>query len=150
MSRASTATTVSEQTERLVGFSDALFAIALTFLALELGGEIPEDLAGSGSEGTLHFLAEHSRDSLVYFGLFLIVGFFWLRHHRSFRFIHRTSTTVMWINWVLLSLVALLPYPASLVARSIGAGQPSLCCSGCFSLLRFCSWLSGRSRGCRV
>lgn len=117
--------TTSEPTERILGFSDALFGIAITFLALELG-DVPEEVV-SGQEAVSTFLGSHLSDYLSYAGTFLIVGFLWSRHHQMFRFIKGRSGSLMVTNLFLLSLVALLPYPASLVGRGFGLGLALTC-----------------------
>lgn len=115
----STVQTMSEENERLLGFSDALFAIALTFLALELG-TIPADLNSDSGPTDVQFLLDHLRDYEVYFGVFIVVGIFWLRHHAVFRYVKRRSGWIVWLNIAVLALVAALPYPAAMLTRSDG------------------------------
>lgn len=115
--RMSSVSTMSAHTERLLGFSDAVFAIAMTFLALDLG-EVPETVGETLSAGD--YIAENVRNYGVYFGTFLIVGLLWWRHHLIFRYIKRTSGAVQWLNIALLALTALLPYPAAVVSEAPG------------------------------
>ena len=112
--------TTSEQNERLLGFADAVFAIAMTFLALDLG-EVPENLGQAGGESVADYVAESTRAYGVYFGTFLVVAFLWWRHHLIFRYIKRSSKALVWLNVAMLSLVAALPYPAQLLGESDGS-----------------------------
>ncbi len=113
----SSTATINDQTERLLGFSDAVFAIAMTFLALDLGA-IPLEVGQPGGPSAGDYIHESLTDYAVYFGTFLVVGFLWRRHHLMFRYIKRTSTSLIWTNTFMLALVAVLPYPASVVSEA--------------------------------
>lgn len=113
----SSVSTTSEHNERLLGFSDAVFAIAMTFLALDLGA-IPSDVGQVGGPTTGQFLEENIPNYTVYFATFLIVSFLWWRHHLMFRYIKRSSTGLFWLNTLMLALVAMLPYPASVLGEA--------------------------------
>jgi uncharacterized membrane protein len=115
--RVSSIDTMSEQNERLLGFSDAVFAIAMTFLALELG-DTPESLGEPGGDSVEEFIRDRVSAYGVYFGTFLVVAFLWWRHHLIFRYIKRSSKGLVWLNVAMLALVALLPYPAQLLGES--------------------------------
>jgi len=101
--------------ERLMFFSDAVFAIAITLLALEI--RLP------GGEGALTD-DELSRQLLslwpkyLAFAIsFLVIGTFWLGHHRRFRYIRRYDRRLLWINLVLLLLVAFIPFPTAVISE---------------------------------
>lgn len=117
----SSISTTNDETERLLGFSDAVFAIAMTFLALDLGA-VPDDVGRPGGPTTVDFLHENIPDYVVYFGTFLVVGFLWWRHHLMFRYIKRNSGGILWTNTLMLALVAMLPYPASVLSEAPGSG----------------------------
>ena len=102
-------------TERVVSVSDAVFAIAITFLVLPFS-DLPETL--TGKHDIAHHLREHAFGYLTYGFSFLIIGFQWWRHHRVFQFIVFRSETLMLVNLAVLSVVALLPYPSALAGRS--------------------------------
>ncbi len=93
----------------------------MTFLALDLGA-IPAEVGHPGGTSTLEYLHENIPDYGVYFGTFLVVGFLWWRHHLMFRFIKRSSGGLVWTNTLMLALVAMLPYPASVVSEAPGLG----------------------------
>src|SRR4051812_14058930 len=103
--------------ERLVFFSDAVFAIVITLLVLPLTAEIelPEegDLAG-------HVFSLWP--TVLTFGVsFLVVGQFWTAHHRTFGQLDRQDGTLLWLNLLALLTVAFLPFPAALLgAREVG------------------------------
>jgi uncharacterized membrane protein len=94
--------------ERLVFFSDAVFAIAITLLALEI--HVPQ-LPPSASEADL------ARELLAlwpnYLGFvisFLVIGNYWIAHHRMFRYIVRYDAALLWLNLLFLMTIAFLPF----------------------------------------
>ena len=100
--------------ERIVFFSDAVFAIVITLLVLPLTAEIelPED--GAGLAATVWSM----RTSVLSFAVsFLVVGQFWIAHHRTFGLIRRFDGGLVWLNLLLLLSVAFMPFPAALLGR---------------------------------
>ena len=65
---------------RIIGFSDGVFAIAITLLVLTI--EVPSNL--TYSEEVSHFLLEALPEVVAYATSFLVIGTFWLRHHQIF------------------------------------------------------------------
>jgi uncharacterized membrane protein len=97
--------------ERVVFFSDAVFAIAITLLVLPLTAEI--DLSGGGSLGSQ--VADLWPSVLTFVVSFPVVGQFWIAHHRTFGQLRRVDPTVIWLNLILLLTVAFMPFPAALL-----------------------------------
>jgi uncharacterized membrane protein len=97
-------------TERIQFFSDAVFAIAMTLLVLEI--RLPE-LEGDPSWGDIAALWPQF---FAYALSFAIIGVNWVTHHRKFLVIVRFDERLMLINLVLLGFVALLPFPTSVIA----------------------------------
>jgi uncharacterized membrane protein len=101
--------------ERLVFFSDAVFAIAVTLLALEIRLPSPgEDLTNAQLVPAL--LAIWPK-YLSYAISFLVIGTFWMGHHRKFRFITRYDAGLMLLNLLLLMGVAFIPFPTSVLSE---------------------------------
>ncbi|HEY6057923.1 MAG TPA: TMEM175 family protein [Candidatus Limnocylindrales bacterium] len=101
--------------ERLVFFSDAVFAIALTLLAIDL--RLPERV-GSFTDATFLAALGDLAPTLVAFLLgFGVVAAFWLGHVRTFRVIVRSNSRLVELNLVFLFFVALQPFPTSIIAR---------------------------------
>ncbi|HEY3523290.1 MAG TPA: TMEM175 family protein [Candidatus Limnocylindrales bacterium] len=99
--------------ERLVFFSDAVFAIAITLLAIDL--RLPPLRTPDGA-GLLEALSE-SRGELYAFALsFFIVGTFWVAHVRTMHSIESTNGRLVGLNLVFLFFIALLPFPTSVLA----------------------------------
>jgi len=98
--------------ERLVFFSDAVVAIAITLLALNL--RIDKDPAHK------HFLFSdlaRSWRQFVSFSLsFMLIAIFWLIHHKFFHFITRIDRTLTWYNLFWLLFIVMLPFSATLVS----------------------------------
>jgi uncharacterized membrane protein len=108
--------------ERLVFFSDAVFAIAITLLAIDL--RLPP--VSTDDNGALLDALRHTMPALFAFLLsFLIVGSFWVGHLRTLHVVERTTPRFVALNLVFLLFVALLPFPTSVVAEygnlSLGA-----------------------------
>ena len=101
--------------ERLVFFSDAVFAIAITLLALEIR------LPALGEELTNRQLLEALLmiwpKYLSYAISFLVIGSFWMGHHRKFRFILHYDTNLLLLNILLLMGIAFIPFPTAVISE---------------------------------
>lgn len=95
--------------ERVAYFSDAVYAIALTLLVLDL--RVPE-----GATNALEAL-QLEWSAYVGFALsFVIIGYSWMGHHRRFRFVTGHDSGLLVVNLVLLFFVVSLPFPTSLLS----------------------------------
>ncbi|MGH9025640.1 MAG: TMEM175 family protein [Acidimicrobiia bacterium] len=98
--------------DRLVGYSDGVFAIAMTLLVLTLNA--PE-LHGDDVDGQLRSYLRDQIPNFVGFALsFFIVARYWIAHHRLFQIVRRSDPKLIMINLVVLFLVVLVPYPTEL------------------------------------
>lgn len=101
--------------ERLVFFSDAVIAIAITLLALEIRlPALGEEL--SNAQLLQSLLALWPR-YLGYLISFLVIGEFWLGHHRKFRFIVRYDRSLLLLNLLFLMLIAFIPFPTVVLSE---------------------------------
>ena len=101
-------------TSRLETFADAVIAIAITLLILEV--PVPEAEEGGS---LLHELATHWPSYAGYAVSFLTIGIIWVNHHHMFKVIARSNHTFLMLNVVFLLLIAALPWPTALVAANI-------------------------------
>lgn len=97
--------------ERLVAFTDAVLAIVMTILILEL--EKP-------SEPTVEALWALKENFYAYTLSFFWLGSMWVKLHHIWNDVNIISTKVMWWNIVLLFFASLIPYTTSLVSRNFG------------------------------
>jgi len=98
------------QLERLILFSDAVFAIAITLLVLEI--KVPE--AATKEELTdAHLLDVLSHRIPQFAGFivsFMLIGQYWIVHHRMFSFVKNFTTRLIWLNLFYLFGVVLMPF----------------------------------------
>jgi uncharacterized membrane protein len=104
--------------ERMLFFSDAVFAIAITLLVVDL--RLPE-LLSADDEAMAHALWEARWDVLAYLLSFLVIGQFWLAHWRRYHHIQRVDARHAVINLAFLGAIAFIPFPTSVLA---GVGDP--------------------------
>jgi TMEM175 potassium channel family protein len=103
--------------DRVLFFSDAIFAIAITLLVLEI--RVPSRPGNPASE--LHAALPH----IFSFGVsFVVIGLFWMGHHSLSRYIAAFDRRLIAINLLFLGLIAFLPYPTGLL-NSHGNGALS-------------------------
>ncbi|WP_101297294.1 TMEM175 family protein [Halegenticoccus soli] len=102
--------------DRLIGFSDGVFAIAITLLVLNI--EVPDGLP-PGTSAAAFVLAEWP-DIVSYVISFLIVGNYWVIHHRVFQRIVRYDWKLLWLNIGYLLLVAFVPFTTALLGDYTG------------------------------
>lgn len=97
------------QLERLILFSDAVFAIAITLLVIEIKiPEIPRD--DVTDRHLLHSLAELIPKFIGFLVSFLLIGQYWIVHHRLFGFVTSFTGKLIWLNIFFLLAVALMPF----------------------------------------
>jgi uncharacterized membrane protein len=90
---------------RIVAFSDGVFAIAITLLALAI--DIPQHLPGDTTVTEL--LEDQTGDLIAYAISFAVVGKLWLSHHRFFSAVERFDGALMTLNIAYLGWIALIP-----------------------------------------
>ena len=118
-SRYKSVLTRGDSTERTVFFSDAVFAIAMTLLVLDL--EVPDGLPPDQVGAALVQQLPH----FFSFALsFAVIGSAWLNHHRKFSVIIRYDFRLQVLNLLLLFFVALLPLPTGLLSEYGGRSSP--------------------------
>jgi uncharacterized membrane protein len=100
--------------ERLVFFSDGVFAIAVTLLALEI--RLPATEGTLTNMQLLHNLEVIWPKYLSYVVSFMVIGFFWMGHHRKFRLIERYDHSLLMLNLLLLMVIAFVPFPTSVLS----------------------------------
>src|SRR5262245_1084112 len=101
---------------RLVAFSDAVFAITITLLVLEI--RPPSDY-----NNLLHGLLVLWPSYLTYAVTFLFIGQVWANHHVMFDHIRAADRVVLLLNTLLLMAVAFLPFATSVLAGALRSGE---------------------------
>jgi uncharacterized membrane protein len=110
--------------ERLVFFSDAVFAIAITLLVIEIHApHLPE---GSPDRAYWLALAQLWPSLLGYFVSFAVIGLFWMGHHRAFALAGRYHPKILPWNMGLLLTVAFMPFVTAWLAQNLYARPPAL------------------------
>lgn len=100
--------------ERVVFFSDAVFAIAITLLVLEIKPPHLEQLNETAlRNGLLHLIPKF----IGFVISFLVIGVMWIEHHRIFRFIKHYDGGLLWRNLLLLLTVSFVPFPTALFSE---------------------------------
>jgi uncharacterized membrane protein len=101
----------TDEYSRVINFSDAVFAIAMTLLVA--GIEVP---TGS-SESLARQLLDERGQIIAFFVSFAVIGYYWLAHHRMMSLIQRVDPPFIVANLVYLALIAFLPFPTSLIGE---------------------------------
>jgi uncharacterized membrane protein len=124
--------------QRIEAFSDAVFAIVVTIMVIEI--HIPESLALKNDPAALeHFAALLATYALT----FVVLGIFWASHHYLIFTLPKADRATLWLNSHLLFWITLIPivtrffgmHPASPRAASAYAFI-ILMCTAAMSLLR--------------
>ncbi|GAB3363124.1 TMEM175 family protein [Micromonospora halotolerans] len=107
---------IERNPSRVVAFTDAVLAIAVTLLVLEI--RPPQD-----SRHLLHGLVTLWPSYLAYAVTFMLIGQVWANHHVMFDQIRTADRTVLFLNTVLLMDIAFLPFAASVLAQAFREGH---------------------------
>jgi uncharacterized membrane protein len=101
---------------RLEIFSDAVFAVAITLLALNL------TIAGSGHGPLTDQLSHQWQAFVAYLISFFTIGIIWVNHHTLLANIAFVNRALMFYNLVLLVFVVLIPVTTRLLADYLPQG----------------------------
>ncbi len=94
-----------EGTIRMCSITDNMTAVAITFLIATITGTLLSNIHQPFSTALKAVLAELP----VYGFSLLIVGFYWLSHHRIYMVIRRHNMTLIWLNFAFLLCIELQP-----------------------------------------
>lgn len=104
------------QLERLTFFSDAVFAIAITLLVIEI--HVPE--VAMNEQALAQALLDLIPRYIGFIVSFFVVGRFWIAHHRLFGMLGAADPRLIWANLVLLLMIAFMPFPTAVISEYVG------------------------------
>jgi len=118
--------------DRIVFFSDAVIAIAITLLVIEI--KIPEIEKQLVNSTLTHHILEMWSEYLGYVVSFMVISGYWMQHHKIFRNINNYNYKLIYINTLFLMCIAFMPfttnlmfnYPAQLISVIMYAGLVTL------------------------
>jgi uncharacterized membrane protein len=96
-------------------FSDAVFAIVITLLVLPLAAEVdlPHD-----PHAVAHRVWEMRPQVMTFAISFLVIGQFWIAHHRLYERIRGVDAGLLWLNLVFLLTVSFMPFPSAVLGAT--------------------------------
>jgi uncharacterized membrane protein len=100
------------QLERMILFSDAVFAIAITLLVLEL--KSPEASEAKNDEALAHHLLRLIPKFSGFLISFFLIGLYWTVHHRIFAYVINYNRRLIWLNLFFLFFIVLMPFTTSI------------------------------------
>ncbi len=101
--------------ERLVFFSDAVMAIAITLLAIDI--RVPDLDPATAATELPKQLAAMGPSLMTFFISFIVIGIYWISHHRYFRYINRYDSRLILLNLLFLFFIVCMPSLANLLGR---------------------------------
>jgi len=93
-----------------VFFSDAVFAIAITLLVIDI--RMPEGAAIADGHDLAAALWSLLPQFLGFLVSFVVIGSFWISHHRMFRLVRTMDGTLLFLDLLFLLFVAFIPFPS--------------------------------------
>lgn len=100
---------------RIEAFSDAVFAIVMTLLVLEL--KLPKLKDPSDVHEIWAALREVAPMFFSWLVSFFFVAMIWLHHHHIMYMTTRSDYAIIWINNILLFFICLLPFPTAMMGE---------------------------------
>ena len=101
---------------RLEAFSDGVFAVAITLLALNLA------VGGPGHGPLLQQLGQHWPTFIAYLISFFTIGIIWVNHHALMTNIRIVNRTLLFLNLLLLFFVVVIPFATATMAEYLTSG----------------------------
>ena len=110
--------------ERLIFFSDAVFAIAITLLIIEVH---PPQLGMHASDWA-HIVALINLipSFVAFFISFFVIGAFWAGHHRAFSLARHWSPGLIMPNIFMLAAIVFMPFATAYMGTNMGQRVPTI------------------------
>ncbi len=102
--------------ERIVFFSDAVMAIAITLLAIDI--RVPEISTALTAPQLPAPLKDLAPLLASFFISFVVIGVYWNAHRRYFNYIRRYDNGLIVLNMVFLLFIVLMPFVSSLLGQN--------------------------------
>jgi uncharacterized membrane protein len=97
--------------DRVNNFSDAIFAIGITLLVLEIKVPTATEISELGVSGLLNKRIPYF---IGYFVSFMVTALYWKSHLQLFQLVKSIDNKLLWLNLWLLFFVVLLPFSTAL------------------------------------
>lgn len=110
--------------ERVIFFSDAVFAIAITLLTIEIG--VPHLSRHAGVHEHLLALAQRIPNFVGFLVSFAVIAAFWNGHHRAFGLARSFAPGIKAPNFQLLCAIAFMPFATAYMSENFGAVVPTV------------------------
>ena len=98
---------------RLESFSDGVFAVAITLLVLSI--KLPDRRVAD--DQLWQAIVALGPNFFAYVLSFVIIGTFWMGHHRLFSVLKRHDAGLLWLNMLFLMLIVFIPFPTLLMSE---------------------------------
>lgn len=105
---------MEKKTVRLEAFSDGIFGVAITLLAIEIG---IKEYDGATNLNLWQKIIDDWAEYFTYFNSFATVLLVWMGHHKILNKIWRTNHWLILVNGLVLLFVVLFPFPAKMVGE---------------------------------
>ena len=109
--------------DRLAAYSDAFFAVIVTIMVLELRAPDQSEFSA---------LWPLWPTAISYAVSYLFIAIIWMNHHYLMRFVGPPTLRLIWINFVHLFTVSLLPFATAWIARTRLSSSPVAFYAGLF------------------
>jgi uncharacterized membrane protein len=137
--------------ERVIFFSDAVFAIAITLLIIEVRlPALPDHASDAQVRGALSGVLP---EVFAYALSFATIGLYWFAHWRRYRDVERVNERLVGLNLILLGLVEFIPFPTAMMGEHgdlpsvVAIYATSLSAAGLVSSLNWLyAWRAGLAR----
>jgi uncharacterized membrane protein len=117
----------SKGTARLEAFSDGVFAIAITLLALEL--QIPHVESNPAKWALAHALLNEWPSYVAFVTSFFTVLIMWMNHHAVFKFVRKVNARILFANGILLLITTAVPFVTGLFSEYLNHREATTACA---------------------
>lgn len=124
---------------RLIGFSDNVYAIAITLLVLQF--EVPEPDGPTTNSVLTSELNEQIHPDMIGYAIgFIVIGLFWTIHHRIFLIIERQDAGLRALNLIHLMFIAVMPFATLVLSAYEGFVTSTALYAACAGLASSSLW----------
>lgn len=126
--------------DRLINFSDAVVAVAVTLLALPL----IDIAAPSDGQHVWQVVWDHIAEVSTFLFTFYVVAILWLAHNRILNDLRAYDPLIFWLNTTWLAAIVLLPWISAMYGETSSRSSVGLVYWGMLALISFLGTVMGR------